>query len=101
MAAQLQAGNPEDRVCGLQSLANLTRSGGVRQLVLEGRLVRIAGPLLLDEDEMVRQAAAGALRCVASSGIAFSSLRNTDSGIQHLLLDATCSVSLIRALLSH
>jgi hypothetical protein len=35
MAAQLQAGNPEDRVCGLQSLANLTRSGGVRQLVLE------------------------------------------------------------------
>jgi hypothetical protein len=25
--------------------------------------VRIAGPLLLDEDEMVRQAAAGALRC--------------------------------------
>jgi hypothetical protein len=38
MAAQLQAGNPEDRVCGLQSLANLTRSGGVRQLVLEAGL---------------------------------------------------------------
>ncbi len=38
MAAQLQAGNPEDRVCGLQSLANLTRSGGVRELVLEAGL---------------------------------------------------------------
>jgi hypothetical protein len=38
MTAQLQAGNPEDRVCGLQSLANLTRSGGVRQLVLEAGL---------------------------------------------------------------
>jgi hypothetical protein len=38
MAAQLQAGNPEDRVCGLQSLANLTRSGSVRQLVLEAGL---------------------------------------------------------------
>jgi len=60
-----QAGNPEDRVCGLQSLANLTASAEVRQLVLEGRLVRIAGPLLLDEDEMVRQAAAGALRCLS------------------------------------
>lgn len=59
---QLQATNPEDRVCGLQSLGNLTASPGVRQLVLEGRLVRIAGPLLLDEDAMVRQAAAGALR---------------------------------------
>lgn len=59
---QLQAANPEDRVCGLQSLANLTASPAVRQLVLQGRLVRIAGPLLLDEDVMVRQAAAGALR---------------------------------------
>jgi hypothetical protein len=59
---QLQSPNAEDRVCGLQSLANLTASAAVRQLVLQGRLVRIAGPLLLDEDEMVRQGAAGALR---------------------------------------
>jgi hypothetical protein len=59
---QLQAANPEDRVCGLQSLANLTARAAVRELVMRGRLVRIAGPLLLDADEMVRQAAAGALR---------------------------------------
>ncbi len=44
MAAQLQAGNPEDRVCGLQSLANLTRSGSVRQLVLEAGLAIIKNP---------------------------------------------------------
>jgi CheY-specific phosphatase CheX len=59
---QLQAVNPEDRVCGLQSLANLTARAAVRELVMRGRLVRVVGPLLLDGDEMVRQAAAGALR---------------------------------------
>lgn len=59
---QLQSANPEDRVCGLQSLANLTASAAVRELVLSGRLVRVAAPLLIDEDDMVRQAAAGALR---------------------------------------
>jgi hypothetical protein len=64
---QLQSGNPEDKVCGCQSLGNLTSLDTIRSIVVDQKLVRIAGPLLLDADQMVRLAAAGALRNLSAS----------------------------------
>ena len=61
---QLQSVNPEDRICGCHSLASLTRKQEVREKVLQTKVVRICGPLLLDADPMVVQAA-GCLHCDA------------------------------------
>ncbi|XP_023343660.1 HEAT repeat-containing protein 3 [Eurytemora carolleeae] len=65
--SQLQSGNPEDKVCGCQSLGNLTSLEIIRGVIVDQKLVRIAGPLLLDSDQMVRLAAAGALRNLSAT----------------------------------
>ena len=59
---QLQSVNPEERICGCHSLASLTIKQEVRDKVLQTKVVRICGPLLLDADPMVVQAA-GCLHC--------------------------------------
>jgi len=65
---QLQSVNPEDRICGCHSLASLTSKQEVREKVLQTKVVRICGPLLLDADPMVVQAAAGCLHNLSCEG---------------------------------
>jgi len=65
---QLQSVNPEDRICGCHSLASLTSKQEVREKALQTKVVRICGPLLLDQDIMVVQAAAGCLHNLSCEG---------------------------------
>lgn len=58
---QLESVNPEDKICGCNSLANLASKVEVREEALRYKLVRICSPLLLNSDFMVVQAAAGCL----------------------------------------
>jgi len=62
---QLQSGNPEDKVCGCQGIGNLSNSKLILDLIIQKKIVRVIGPLLLEGDHMVRLAAAGALRNVS------------------------------------
>ncbi|KAK7862039.1 hypothetical protein R5R35_002175 [Gryllus longicercus] len=64
---QLQ-GPVEDKVFALHSLASIFYTAGSVQDVVRQKVARIAGPLLLDPSSAVRNAAAGALRNLTSSG---------------------------------
>jgi len=65
---QLKSVNPEDRICGCHSLASLTSREGVREKALQSKVVRICGPLLIDPDQQVVQAAAGCLHNLSCEG---------------------------------
>ncbi|GLH11417.1 HEAT repeat-containing protein 3 [Gryllus bimaculatus] len=61
-------GPVEDKVFALHSLASIFYTAGSVQDVVRQKVARIAGPLLLDPSSAVRNAAAGALRNLTSSG---------------------------------
>ena len=58
----LTTGNPEDKVCGCQSLSNLTSSQVIEKIILSKKLVRAVAPLVLEKEDMVQLSALGALR---------------------------------------
>merc|ERR1719334_1538833 len=62
MLAQLQSGNPEDRVCGCHALARHSSTTTFARQALTFQAPRVAGPLMSDNDPMVRLAAVGALK---------------------------------------
>jgi len=66
---QLKSVNPEDRICGCHSLASLTGKVGVREKAMKSKVVRICGPLLVDPDQLVVQAAAGCLHNLSCEGV--------------------------------
>jgi len=63
---QLLSSNSETKVCGCQSLSNLTSDKLIKKLVILKKIVRVLGPLLLESDKMVTIAAAGALRNISA-----------------------------------
>jgi len=67
--AQLQSANPEDRICGCHSIASLASKQEVRVELLQVKVPRICGPLLLDSDKLVVQAAAGCLHNLSCEGV--------------------------------
>ncbi|XP_049777192.1 HEAT repeat-containing protein 3 [Schistocerca cancellata] len=62
---QLQ-GSTEDKIFGLSSIASVFDKHP--EMVVQNRIIRIAAPLLLDNDPVVRHAAAGALRNLSACG---------------------------------
>lgn len=66
---QIQNANIEEKVNGLQALAMLTASNDNVAAICETDIVRIAAPLLCDNDMAVRNAAAGALRNLSVNGV--------------------------------
>jgi len=65
---QLKSVNPEDRICGCHSLSSLSSRQEAREKALQSKVVRICGPLLIDHDQLVAQAAVGCLRNLSCEG---------------------------------
>ncbi|XP_055594376.1 HEAT repeat-containing protein 3 [Uranotaenia lowii] len=59
---QLQSSSTEDKICGLQTLATICQNNVNISAAVETDLVRIAASLLVDPDQSIRHATAGALR---------------------------------------
>lgn len=65
---QLQNCNKEEKLNGLQSLAVLSASKEKVAAICSTDIVRIAAPLLFEQDDSLRNAAAGALRNLSVCG---------------------------------
>lgn len=65
---QLQSVNSEEKMCGLQSMALLSLNKKKAKEMCESDIVRIAAPLLVDQNKNIRNAVAGALRNVSLCG---------------------------------
>jgi len=63
---QLQSSNAEDKVCGCQSIGNLSSLDVIQKLILSKKLIKAVAPLFLEKDDMVQISALGALRNVSS-----------------------------------
>ncbi|KAL9706336.1 hypothetical protein quinque_009854 [Culex quinquefasciatus] len=59
---QLQSASAEDKICGLQTLATICQNDVNIAAVIESEIVRIAAALLVDADNSIRHATAGAFR---------------------------------------
>lgn len=59
---QLQSATVEDKICGLQTLATICQNDVNIGAVIESDIVRIAAALLVDSDQSIRHATAGAFR---------------------------------------
>lgn len=66
---QLQSASTEEKMIGLQSMAFLSLNPKKTEAMCESDIIRIASPLLVDQNENIRNAAAGALRNVSLCGI--------------------------------
>jgi len=63
---QLQSSNPEDKICGCQSLGSLSCLEIINKLILSKKLIRAVAPLVIEKEEMVQLSALGALRNISS-----------------------------------
>jgi len=66
---QLQSANNEDKMCGLQTLSMLAQNENRVALILSSDVVRIAAPLLVDQDQNIRHSAAGPLRNLSAVSV--------------------------------
>lgn len=66
---QLQSASTEEKMIGLQSMAFLSLNSRKAEAMCETDIIRIASPLLVDQNENIRNAVAGALRNVSLCGI--------------------------------
>ncbi|XP_058447047.1 HEAT repeat-containing protein 3 [Malaya genurostris] len=62
IAEQLQSSSAEEKICGLQTLATICQNDVNLTALVESDVVRIAASLLVDPDQSVRHATAGAFR---------------------------------------
>lgn len=65
---QLQSGSNEEKMCALQAIAVISLNKKKAEAICEGDLIRIAAPLLVDNNKNIRNAVAGALRNVSVCG---------------------------------
>lgn len=66
---QLQSVNADDKMCGLQALSTLCQREHNIQAIVDSDLVRIASPLLMDQDPNIRHACSGALRNLSAVSV--------------------------------
>lgn len=66
---QLQSANTEEKMVGLQSMAFLSLNPKKTEAMCQSDIIRIASPLLIDQNQNIRNAVAGALRNVSLCGI--------------------------------
>lgn len=66
---QLQSPSADEKMCGLQALSMICQKEHNIQAVVNSDLVRISAPLLVDPDENIRHAAAGALRNLSAVSV--------------------------------
>lgn len=66
---QLQSSNSEEKMCGLQSLSTLCQKEQNIDAIVRSDLVRIASPLLVDNDINIRHAVSGALRNLSAVSV--------------------------------
>lgn len=66
---QLQSASTEEKMIGLQSMAFLSLNPKKTEAMCESDIIRIASPLLVDQNANVRNAVAGALRNISLCGI--------------------------------
>lgn len=66
---QLQSASTEEKMIGLQSMAFLSLNPKKTEAMCESDIIRIASPLLVDQNENIRNAVAGALRNISIGGI--------------------------------
>ncbi|XP_046602847.1 HEAT repeat-containing protein 3 [Neodiprion virginianus] len=68
MIDQLESPNIEEKLSGLQTLESMCTNAEMAMQVAKGGVARIAAPLLVDENNLVRAASASALRNIANNG---------------------------------
>uniref|UniRef100_A0A336M273 CSON010649 protein n=1 Tax=Culicoides sonorensis TaxID=179676 RepID=A0A336M273_CULSO len=66
---QLVSVNNEDKMCGLQTLSMLCQAERNIPTILASQIVRITAPMLVDADQNIRHAAAGALRNLSAVSV--------------------------------
>lgn len=66
---QLQSANAEEKMVGLQSMAFLSLNPKKTEAMCQSDIIRIASPLLTNQNQNIRNAVAGALRNVSLCGI--------------------------------
>ena len=66
---QLQSASIEEKLIGLQTMALLSLNPKKTEAMSESDIIRIASPFLVDQNENIRNAAAGALRNASLCGI--------------------------------
>lgn len=66
---QIQSPNPEDKMVGLQALSMLCQNEQNIKSIVDSEIVRIVAPFLIDNDENMRHAAAGAIRNLSAISV--------------------------------
>lgn len=66
---QLQNVNTDEKMCGLQALSTLCQKEHNIQAIVDSEIVRIAAPMLVDQDANIRHAAAGAIRNLSAVSV--------------------------------
>lgn len=66
---QLQSACLEEKMCGIQALAFISLNPQKAASIIESDIVKIVSPLLMDANQSVRNAVAGALRNISLCGI--------------------------------
>lgn len=69
MSEQLQSPSIEEKMCALQSMAFLSLNEEKAASIVESDIVKIAAPLLMDDNKNIRNAVAGALRNLSLCGV--------------------------------
>lgn len=69
IAEQLQSACLEEKMCGIQALAFISLNPQKATAIVESDIVKIVSPLLMDANQSVRNAVAGALRNISLCGI--------------------------------
>lgn len=66
---QLKSPSADEKMCGLQAMSMICQKEHNIQAIVNSELVRISSPLLVDPDENIRHAAAGALRNLSAVSV--------------------------------
>lgn len=66
---QLESSNVDEKMCGLQTLSTFCQREHNIKAIVDSEIVRIAAPLLVDNDLNVRQAVSGALRNLSAISV--------------------------------
>lgn len=66
---QLQCASTDEKMCGLQALSTFCQQEKNIQQILNSEIIRVASPLLVDNDLNVRQATSGALRNLSAISV--------------------------------
>lgn len=66
---QLQSSSNEEKMCALQAMAFISLNQKKSEAMCKGDIIRIAAPLLVDQNKDIRNAVAGAIRNVSVCGI--------------------------------